>query len=342
MSILSDPIFHDEKAAYRYVESILWPNGPVCPKCGAVDNAYALKGKRARPGLRRCKECKKDFTVKVGTVFEASHVSMCHWLQATYLMCASKKGFSAHQLHRTLGVTYKTAWFMFHRLREAMRSGDLAAFGADGGTVEVDETFIGHDRTVKPKHSKKGRGYAHKHKVLALVDRDTGRAKSMVVDDLKAKTLVPILKANIAKEATVYTDEAGQYRHLTTVTSPTMPLCVTGKASGDAAQSTPICQRRLKIRPKGGAKDCHLGWWSDLGVRLGVGDAVRGFFGGSGQRSHAELKRSAPAGRPQGGMVYRIGVSLATRALGARCRPGPSDGVPQFSYRHCFCGRGFG
>ena len=103
-----------------------------------------------------------------------------------------------------------------------------------------------------------------------------------------------------------------------------------------------LCQRRLKIRPKGGAKDCHLGWWSDLGVRLGVGDAVRGFFGGSGQRSHAELKRSAPAGRPQGGMVYRIGVSLATRALGARCRPGPSDGVPQFSYRHCFCGRGFG
>ena len=214
MNILSDPIFHDEKAAYRYVESILWPKGPVCPKCGAVDDAYELKGKRARPGLRRCKECKKDFTVKVGTVFEASHVSMCHWLQATYLMCASKKGFSAHQLHRTLGVTYKTAWFMFHRLREAMRSGDLAAFGADGGTVEVDETFIGHDRTVKPKHSKKGRGYAHKHKVLALVDRDTGRAKSMVVDDLKAKTLVPILKANIAKEATVYTDEAGQYRHL--------------------------------------------------------------------------------------------------------------------------------
>ena len=108
------------------------------------------------------------------------------------------------------------------------------------------------------------------------------------------------------------------------------------------ALEEPRCQRRLKIRPKGGAKDCHLGWWSDLGVRLGVGDAVRGFFGGSGQRSHAELKRSAPAGRPQGGMVYRIGVSLATRALGARCRPGPSDGVPQFSYRHCFCGRGFG
>lgn len=214
MSILNDPIFYDEHAAYAYVESILWPHGPICPKCGCIDSAYELKGKRARPCLRRCKECKKDFTVKVGTVFEASHVSMCHWLQATYLLAASKKGFSAHQLHRTLDVTYKTAWLMFHRLREAMRSGDLAPFGAGSGTVEVDEMFIGHDKTVKPKGQKKGRGFAHKHKVLALVDRDTGHAKSMVVDDLKAKTLVPILKENIAKEATVYTDEAGQYRYL--------------------------------------------------------------------------------------------------------------------------------
>ena len=119
--------------------------------------------------------------------------------------------------------------------------------------------------------------------------------------------------------------------------------------TGIWSQTTPIyyqeflaCQRRLKIRPKGGAKDCHLGWWSDVGVRLGVGDAARGFFGGSGQRSHAKLKRSASAGRPQGGMVYRVGVGLATRASEARCRPGPGDGVPQFSYRHCFCGRGFG
>ncbi len=215
MSVLSDPIFHNEKAAIEYVESILWPDGTVCPHCGVVDNAYTLNGKRARPGLRRCKDCKKDFTVKVGTVFEASHVSMCHWLQATYLLTASKKGFSAHQLHRTLGVTYKTAWFMFHRLREAMRTGELAAFGAGGGVVEVDETFIGHDKTIKPKHCKKGRGYAHKHKVLALVDRSTGRARSMVVDDLKAKTLVPILRENIAKEATVYTDEATQYQNLT-------------------------------------------------------------------------------------------------------------------------------
>ena len=103
-----------------------------------------------------------------------------------------------------------------------------------------------------------------------------------------------------------------------------------------------VCQRRLKIRPRGGAKDCHLGWWAELGVRLGFGDAFRGFFGGSGQRSHAELKRPAPAGRPQGGMVCRVGVSLATRALEARCRPGPIGGAPEFSYRRCFCGRGSG
>ncbi len=214
MSVLSDPIFHDEAAAYTYVESILWPHGSACPKCGVLNNAYELNGRRSRPGLRRCKDCKKDFTVKVGTVFEASHVSMCHWLQATYLLTASKKGFSAHQLHRTLGVTYKTAWFMFHRLREAMRSGDLTPLGASGSVVEVDETFIGHNKKIKPKHSKKGRGYHHKHKVLTLVDRNSGRAKSVVVDNLKAETLVPILKENIAKEATTYTDEASQYSNL--------------------------------------------------------------------------------------------------------------------------------
>ena len=112
--------------------------------------------------------------------------------------------------------------------------------------------------------------------------------------------------------------------------------------TGDVVDLGDSCQRRLKIWPRGGAKDCHLGWWSELGVRLGFGDAAREFFGGSGQRSHAELKRSAPAGRPQGGMVYRVGVGLSTRASEARCRPGPGDGVPQFSYRHCFCGRGSG
>ncbi len=214
MSILSRPEFHDEQAAYDYVEARVWPHGATCPKCGERERVGKMGGKSTRIGTYKCYKCRKPFTVKVGTIFESSHVPMHIWLQAIYLMCASKKGISSNQLHRTLGVTLKTAWFMSHRIREAMRSDDLAGFGSGGGVVEVDETFIGNDRTKKPKHTKKGRGYAHKHKLLTLVDRNTGRAKSMVVDDLKAKTLVPILKENIAKEAVVYTDEAGQYRFL--------------------------------------------------------------------------------------------------------------------------------
>ena len=140
-------------------------------------------------------------------------------------------------------------------------------------------------------------------------------------------------------------DREGRERHAlfaSVVLEPLEQGFAVSEAVHVAAHELGACQRRLKIRPKGGAKDCHLGWWSDLGVRLGVGDAVRGFFGGSGQRSHAELKRPAPAGRPQGGTVCRVGVSLATRALEARRLPGPRDGVPQFSYRRCFCGRGSG
>ena len=225
MSVLSAPYMHDEAAAFAHVEAMLWPRGPVCPHCGVVGNAYELKGVRSKPskkhpdgkerhGLKKCKDCGKQFTVRIGTIFKDSHIDLHLWLQAIYLMTSSKKGISSHQLHRTLGITVKSAWFMSHRIREAMRNDGSVEFGAEGSIVEVDETFIGNDRTMKPRHSKKGRGYAHKHKVLALVDRTTGSARSMVVDDLKAKTLVPILKENIAKEAMVYTDEAGQYRHL--------------------------------------------------------------------------------------------------------------------------------
>lgn len=214
MSVLSRPYFHDEAAAFEKLEAIVWPNGPVCPHCGGIEKIYAIGGKTARAGLKKCGQCRKQFTVRVGTVFESSHVPLHKWFQAVYLMCASKKGISAHQLHRTLDVTYKTAWFMAHRIREAMREGAFDVFGGNGGVVEVDETFIGNDRTIKPKHEKKGRGYAHKHKVLALVDRTSGRARSMVVDDLKADTLVPIVRENVDAEARVCTDEAGQYKHL--------------------------------------------------------------------------------------------------------------------------------
>jgi transposase-like protein len=214
MSALNAPHLHNEEAAYAYVEARVWPEGPVCPHCGGYDRIGKLEGKSTRIGVYKCYQCRKPFTVKVGTIFESSHVALHLWLQAMYLICASKKGISANQLHRTLGVTLKTAWFMSHRIREAMREGGLDVFGSDGGDVEVDETFIGNDRTVKPHGELKGRGYAHKHKVLALVDRSTGRARSMVVDSLKADTIVPILKENIAAEARVLTDEAGQYKHL--------------------------------------------------------------------------------------------------------------------------------
>ncbi|MFD3191291.1 IS1595 family transposase [Sedimentitalea sp. HM32M-2] len=207
MSVLSRPEFHNEEAAYAYVEARIWPHGATCPKCGERDRVSKMGGKSTRIGAYKCYKCRKPFTVKVGTIFESSHVSMCLWLQAIYLMCASKKGISSNQLHRTLGVTLKTAWFMSHRIREAMRTDGTVDFGNGGGVVEVDETFIGQ------KHKKKegARGYAHKNAMLSLVDRTTGRSKSFVVKDVTKATLVPILHANIAKEATVYTDEAKQY-----------------------------------------------------------------------------------------------------------------------------------
>lgn len=182
MSVLSKAYMHDEAAAFAHVESILWPDGPVCPHCGVVDSAYKLEGVRTkaskknpegkeRHGLWKCRECRKQFTVRKGTIFEESHIEMFKWLQAIHLMVSSKKGISSHQLHRVLEITHKSAWFMSHRIREAMRNDGSVDFGSNGGTVEVDETFIGNDRTIKPKHTKKGRGYAHKHKLLTLVDR---------------------------------------------------------------------------------------------------------------------------------------------------------------------------
>jgi transposase-like protein len=211
-SILNAPQFHDEQAAYDFVEARVWPNGPACPHCGcAKEHVGQLKGKSTRIGTYKCYGCRKPFTVKVGTIFESSHIELRLWLQTIFLIASSKKGISSQQLHRTLGVTLKTAWFMGHRIREAMREGGFVAFGGNGSAVEVDETFIGHDKTIKPRYQKKGRGYAHKHKVLSLIDRKTGQARSMVIDDLRAITIAPILLDNITSESRLMTDEAGQY-----------------------------------------------------------------------------------------------------------------------------------
>jgi transposase-like protein len=168
-----------------------------------------MGGKSTRIGTYKCYACRKPFTVKVGTIFEASHVPMNVWLQAIFLMVGSKKGISSNQLHRILGVTLKTAWFMSHRIREAMRSGSLEPFGGNGGEVEVDETFIGREPGIKHP-----RNLHDKRKVLSLVDRRTGRSKSIVINSLRKYDIAPILIENIAQEATVYTDEAYQYRDL--------------------------------------------------------------------------------------------------------------------------------
>jgi len=203
MSVLSAPHFHNEEAAYAYVEARLWPNGPVCPHCGDFERIGKMGGKSTRIGTYKCYQCRKPFTVKVGTIFEASHVPMRHWLQAMYLMAASKKGISSNQIHRVLGCTLKTAWFITHRLREAMREGALAPFGGGGGSVEVDETFIGFDPDVTPGRARKAT-WSDKIKVLSLVDRATGR--SFVVDTLGKEEIAPILSANIAREARLVTD----------------------------------------------------------------------------------------------------------------------------------------
>jgi transposase-like protein len=209
MSALSAPHFHHEEAAYAYVEARIWPEGPVCPHCGGVDRIGKMGGKSTRIGAYKCYQCRKPFTVKIGTIFEASHVPMNIWLQAMYLIAGSKKGISSNQLHRILGVTLKTAWFMSHRIREAMRDGAPDLMGGSGGRVEVDETFIGYNPRVK-KTKGKG-GSAHKLRVVALIDRDSGKARSMPANSLVRDEVAQIVRANVAKEAQLTTDESRLY-----------------------------------------------------------------------------------------------------------------------------------
>ncbi len=206
-SALSAPHFHNEEAAFAFVEARVWPEGPTCAHCGGVERISKMGGKSTRLGLYKCYQCRKPFTVRMGTIFEASHVPLHIWLQAMYLVAGSKKGISSNQLHRTLGVTLKTAWFMSHRIREAMRSGDLSPFGSDGGAVEVDETYIGFKKGRGPMPG----GHAHKMAVLALVDRNSGQVRSFSIENTRADEIHPIVRANIAREARLMTDEARMY-----------------------------------------------------------------------------------------------------------------------------------
>ena len=206
MSTLSEPHFHNEAAAYRFVEKRVWPQGAVCPHCGGMERNKPLKGKSTRLGVYKCYDCMKPFTVKVGTVFESSHVKLHLWLQAMFLMASSKKGISSNQLHRTLGVTLKTAWFMSHRLRLAMATVGMEPMGGAGKIVEVDETFLGRLQGI-PKGLK---GNGTMNTVLTLVERG-GQARSFHVEGHRRSDVEGVMLANIKKETALMTDEANHY-----------------------------------------------------------------------------------------------------------------------------------
>lgn len=206
---LLSPHFQDADNARAYLEALRWPDGPICPHCGCIGRASRLEGKSHRAGLLFCGDCRKQFSVTVGTVFERSKIPLNKWLLAVHLMCASKKAISSHQLHRMLGVTYKSAWFMTHRIREAMKSGSVGLLGTGGGTVEADETYWGTSK-AKPKNA---RGYEHKMKVVSLVERD-GEKRSIVVRNVNAKSLRAVLDENVCKSAHLMTDDFGAYKQL--------------------------------------------------------------------------------------------------------------------------------
>jgi transposase-like protein len=210
-------IYSDENAAREHLENLNWPDGPICPHCGTVNEATKLAGKSTRPGVYKCRPCQKPFSVTVGTVFERSKIKLNTWVHAVDLYTASKKGFSAHQLHRTLGVTYKTAWFMAHRIREAMSEpkGPKNPIGGKGKIIEADETYYGQ-KADKPKVRTSGKPFiksgkaAHKIAVVALVERG-GKVRSFHVDRANAQTIADIMFTNVKRDSSLHTDESKLY-----------------------------------------------------------------------------------------------------------------------------------
>lgn len=222
---LDDPIFQNADAAREHLEAQRWPNGPICPHCGNSDETRitAMKGKAHRPGLYNCMECREQFTVTVGTVFERSKVPLNKWLLATFLMSSSKKGMSAHQMHRMLGVTYKTAWFMAHRIREAMAEDTKASgpMGGEGKTVEADEMYHGKRETprvyARPrarknwKPTKSGKsGGAQKRVIVGLVERG-GKTRMFHLNNATKDSVREILVLNVSRDTALYTDESRLY-----------------------------------------------------------------------------------------------------------------------------------
>ena len=201
MRDIHDPIFTDENAAREHLESVQWPNGPVCPHCGSMDRIAKMEGASYRPGLYHCASCRRQFTVTVGTVYERSKIPLHKWLLATFLLCSSKKGMSAHQLHRMLKVTYKTAWFMEHRIREGMRDDAPGGLGGSGKVVEADETYFG-DKDVVTKRTKRGKsGLASKRAVLGLVERG-GKVRTVHIATVSANNVADLVRRNRRARAT--------------------------------------------------------------------------------------------------------------------------------------------
>ena len=209
---LDNPIFKDDAKAREYLESLRWPNGPECPHCGTVGEAKQLAGKSHRPGLYQCNACREPFTVTVGTVYERSKIALHKWLLATYLMSASKKGISALQLSRMLGVTYKSTWFMAHRIREAMRDDAPTPMGGEGKTVEADETYVGGREPNKHLSKRKfgKQGGSGKAPVFSLVERG-GKVRSFHVANVTAKNVREVLVAHVNRATFLMTDESNIY-----------------------------------------------------------------------------------------------------------------------------------
>jgi transposase-like protein len=256
-SVLSAPRFHGEEAAYAWIEERLWPDGPVCPRCKERERVGKLAGKSTRFGVHKCYRCRKPFRVTVGTIFEASHIPLHIWLQAITLLSSSKKGIGSNQLHRTLGIGLKAAWFLSHRVREAMRSGDLAPMGGPGGIVEADETCFGKAANRRPRNPKlppptKGGhlGPGGKRAIVSLVERG-GSVRSFHVEDADKATVNVIVSGNIARENRLHTDESRVYSDALDHVVAHETVRPTRPASTSATTSTPTRRKATSRSPSG-------------------------------------------------------------------------------------------